>query len=1183
MSRTACVTPWSSLIFEPDGGIRACCDMAERVTVDGQPGSIYRHSLEQLWNSDDLVSLREAMARGEKPACCTACWEREATGAISRRLLNARAYAYLGGPIPLEDLTREGADSGFRLERRPTTFVLELGNVCNLKCRSCDPLYSSRVASDPVQTRWVRYGAAPAAAAHPVRSSAFRLVPDNTPPWFENIDAMANLIESNRGDNLNLTLLGGEPFLIQPAWDLLRALVDRGISNRISVNLLTNGLQRRDELADLAPRFRQCTAAVSVDGYGALNEVLRHPGKWPRFVNTLRWLRDLPGLTVFATPTLQNANVLDIVRLLRFLDRERIGIGYNAVHWPLRLRPSNLPPNVRRVAAARLRAYLESDCPPGSRAVVRAYLEMLDAEHDTFEPKLFDEFMTFTNEMDAHRKESLRAAAPELAGLVRAAGIHWPEPGTMNPGAIPSPFERPSAHRRMVRTISPRDVLYPIFEQARPGAYFESGALQLATIDALLLSHQIPPLETRRVVVDFACGYGRIARALRAGLPSSELHVCDIDPEASQFCSEHFKALPVTTSWNPDDDTLPSGADALTCVSLFTHTPLSYTRRLLAAWRGMLKPGGIVAFTYLGEGRVTDWLVGAMEHYGTYTPKEKETTARSLEADGHGFVALGEAFGAERQYGIAFVSHARMRRELEAAGFEVIALPEGDVASFAQSLAIARRPLGSDDPAVLESAEPGAVRLVALFDPRGYAPEEAEGVGQTSLWTQVTTADPPRALPTEMGFADPRVAEVREAQAALAREHGIDAFCYLTFWGPTGLRWEAPLRDLLSSGRPDFPFCLLLTLEGTERVSTSAAIQIFDSLLPSLGDDRYLHLADQCLLLVRDLDRVDNPEVVAKHWREAARAAGLGELHLSACEATAPSSPQTFGFDSLFEAPPRRRSGLDVASSALTRPWPDFPFLRRVTCSRTGPPETDAAYEHWLHSARGATLHQGGSVLLLDAWNDWLEGHYLEPDDHAGRGALVATRRAVRGPASGAALVRRLRDRLGPLDEEMYQALAGLEEALASDDQSRQGLLATVEVALGRSASDRDGGSGYGPPGLSWVPAASHQLPPSPGAASLDCVGPITDQALRQQVVVLQGENVRFAGWADANRPPTEVELFVALESGPGRDRVFPVSVRIGREDVFAARPSATLNCGFDVSLDLSTLPPGTYAVAIVQ
>jgi MoaA/NifB/PqqE/SkfB family radical SAM enzyme/SAM-dependent methyltransferase len=1237
MSKTACVVPWSTFIIGPDGRVSFCCDVPEPLEVNGRMGSIYRDSLEELWNADKLVAVRAAIARGERPATCHLCWEREAAGGVSRRLLSNTVYRYLGGRLAVDEVAREGAESGYRLERRPDWFILQLGNVCNLRCRSCSPLYSTRIAADPVAARWSDgkpaeppAGAAPPADAELPADAALSAGGASTPPsrprrprlqlapagssaWFEDVDTVADMIASGAEGNAMLSLMGGEPFLIDRTWRLLEALVARGVASRLVVALATNGQQRRAELEELAPRFRRFNLSLSIDAHGKLYEYLRYGASWRRLVENLAWFRQVPNLDLSAVPTLQNGNALDIVTLLRFLDRQDLRLAYNVLTSPARLRPTNLPPSVRRISAQRLHGYLAAECRPENLTVVRGYCEALEEAGDDFDADLFKEFMTFTDELDADRAESLRSAAPELAALIRAAGAGWPPEGgrgTASPdssgfsGFSGQPLHPDEILRRVNRTVAARDALFAGFESVEAGAYFSVAPRQLAEIDGILRQHGHPGLTACTAVADFACHYGRLTRALLAALPHAAVYACDIDRGALEFCAAELGAQPVMTGWKPDEqDDLPDDLDAILCVSLLTHTTLEHWRRVLRAWARALRPGGVAAFTFLSDRHfLAPWLAGEMGHYGTYSSALRAAVERGLREDGFGFAALTAAYGGEPRYGIAFASHDVVRREIAAAGLELVALPQEASPTLGQDLVVVRKaqvgtvaaPDAQDahdaDAEDAQGAAPAAavrrdVSVVALYDPRCYAPGDArEGSHAASVWARLVAACPPRPLPTELGFGDPRVPEVRAAQAALAREHGIDAFCYLYAWAPTGPRWDAPWRDLVASGQPDFPFCLMLTIENGALLGAAEAGRLFDDIAPGLGDRRYLHVDGRALLIVRDLSRLVDPQAVAAVWRAAAAAAALGEIHLCAGEPAPADDPGDLGFDSFLAAAPAAIDPAATVAAALARPWPRHRLFRTVECRRdAADPHAVELYEHWLRSAVDATRRRGEPLVFLDAWNDWLGGLYLEPDDRDGRAALLATRRAVRGPGSGLVLLRLLRDALSEIGEvgDSAAALLGeLGQVLALHEHTRDRLLASVEAALGRSPAS-------GPDPMRWVPVASRLLPPSGGGFCLDRVGSAGSEGLQEiaEPIPLCGDEISLAGWAHAGQDaPGDVSLFVAFESANATDdRIFRVTERVERTDVAAAFPGHPARCGFDTTVSLVDLAPGTYRIAIVQ
>ena len=63
-------------------------------------------------------------------------------------------------------------------------------------------------------------------------------------------------------------------------------------------------------------------------------------------------------------------------------------------------------------------------------------------------------------------------------------------------------------------------------------------------------------------------------------------------------------------------------------------------------------------------------------------------------------------------------------------------------------------------------------------------------------------------IPTDLGFYDLRLPEARAAQAEMAKNHGIEAFCYYHYWFAGKRLIERPFNEVLKSGEPDFSFCL---------------------------------------------------------------------------------------------------------------------------------------------------------------------------------------------------------------------------------------------------------------------------------------------------------------------------------------------------------------------------------------
>ena len=198
-------------------------------------------------------------------------------------------------------------------------------------------------------------------------------------------------------------------------------------------------------------------------------------------------------------------------------------------------------------------------------------------------------------------------------------------------------------------------------------------------------------------------------------------------------------------------------------------------------------------------------------------------------------------------------------------------------------------------------------RVIAFYLPQFHpVPENDEwwGKGFTE-WTNVGKAKPlfkghyqPR-VPADLGYYDLRMPEVREAQADMAREAGIEGFCYWHYWFGNGKRiLERPFNEVLESGKPDFPFCLgwanhswtNKTWEvGTRKVKETTLLEMiynkeeyikhFNEVLPAFKDKRYIQVDGNPLFLVFRPLEIPNPKEFIDLWQSLAKEHGLNGIH----------------------------------------------------------------------------------------------------------------------------------------------------------------------------------------------------------------------------------------------------------------------------------------------------------------
>ncbi|MET1086465.1 MAG: glycoside hydrolase family 99-like domain-containing protein [Arthrobacter sp.] len=384
----------------------------------------------------------------------------------------------------------------------------------------------------------------------------------------------------------------------------------------------------------------------------------------------------------------------------------------------------------------------------------------------------------------------------------------------------------------------------------------------------------------------------------------------------------------------------------------------------------------------------------------------------------------------------------------EVLGFLLLAVAVGAViAAAVRAGAVTPQVSGKETDKDSLVAEPNRPLTVAFYLPQYHAiPENDEwwGKGFTE-WTNVRKAsalfdghDHPRR-PADLGYYDLTTAGVSSQQAALAQANGVDAFCFYYYWFAGKRLLERPVDDYLERG-PDFPFCISWANENWTRrwdgqdqavligqdYGDGTAEQVFLDFLPYLRDPRYLRVDGRAVIVVHRVDHLPDAPQFARTWRALAAEYGVGPLQLIAAETKPGIRPDTFGFDAVCEFPPVGSNTLAAAkllppagmnpsfrgrvmsyprmvARFMRRPEPGFVRYRGVApgwdntarrshSSTVYMDSSPEGYRRWLQFARASEGRRPHGMVFINAWNEWAEGSYLEPDETHGMDYLRATR-----------------------------------------------------------------------------------------------------------------------------------------------------------------------------------------------
>jgi len=354
-------------------------------------------------------------------------------------------------------------------------------------------------------------------------------------------------------------------------------------------------------------------------------------------------------------------------------------------------------------------------------------------------------------------------------------------------------------------------------------------------------------------------------------------------------------------------------------------------------------------------------------------------------------------------------------------------------------------------------------RVIAFYLPQYHPiPENDEwwGKGFTE-WTNVGKAKKlfkghyqPR-VPSDLGYYDLRVPETRKAQADLAREHGIEGFCYWHYWFGNGKRLlERPFNEVVSSGEPNFPFCLAWANEswkGFDHGLMNRNMLIeqlypgiidytahFYEVLPAFKDKRYIKVDDKPLFMIYRPLADPEVSVFIETWRKLALSNGLNGIYF-----VGHLNQLNYSVDEILS------SGVDgVNTTRLTNyiykhqniankiikkvkkkifrsPYSfTYKEMSKYFLIKSDDEKTNvfpSIIPGWDHTPRsgieGLIIHDSTpelfekhvekavdlvrhkepehKLIFLKSWNEWAEGNYVEPDSRWGKEYLQAIKKQI--------------------------------------------------------------------------------------------------------------------------------------------------------------------------------------------
>jgi len=351
-------------------------------------------------------------------------------------------------------------------------------------------------------------------------------------------------------------------------------------------------------------------------------------------------------------------------------------------------------------------------------------------------------------------------------------------------------------------------------------------------------------------------------------------------------------------------------------------------------------------------------------------------------------------------------------------------------------------------------------KILAFYLPQFHPIPENDlwwGKGFTE-WTNVAKAKPlfkshyqPR-IPADLGFYDLRLPAVREAQAELAKEAGVSAFCYWHYWFGGGKQLlEIPLQNVVESGKPEFPFCLAWANHTWQKKQWNSEVSRlskemlikqtypgrkdvddhFYSMLPAFKDKRYYRLHDKLVFVFYNAKDVPALDYFTDRWQELAVKNDLPSFffigHTSDIQilnSNIYSTLDAINLHLLHDAFNTSRYHRLLAWF-LRRPLNVVSYAKALYKWESEIFKNDriypTIYPNWdttprigvlgsvlqdpspllfkMHAKRILCLiskkRESDKIIFLKSWNEWAEGNYMEPDLKYGKGYIQALKEAL--------------------------------------------------------------------------------------------------------------------------------------------------------------------------------------------
>jgi sulfatase maturation enzyme AslB (radical SAM superfamily) len=344
------------------------------------------------------------MLRGDEVDNCAACYEEEAMGIYSHRLVENYIWYKRLGKEYIDNLINSTKQDG-SVPHDLITLDLRLGNTCNLQCVMCRPVDSSK---------WVKHAKI---LSEELKSDAKydwqgKVTEFNVKnfEWYKDAEFLDSFYESAASIK-HIIFGGGEPLYIKEHKEIIQQLVSRGYSKNIELRYHTNGTIWDQEVADLWTNFKRVEVMISLDGYDVVNDYIRYPSDWATIEKNLQLYDNSPD--PIDPKILCTVQALNIAYLPEFADwiqkqnykkiskRSQEGIFHAGIlHYPAYLSPKVLPAHTKKQITEKLGSYANAHLNNSHIQKFKHLAKLMNSEDLSF---MLDQTIDYIDKLDQLR------------------------------------------------------------------------------------------------------------------------------------------------------------------------------------------------------------------------------------------------------------------------------------------------------------------------------------------------------------------------------------------------------------------------------------------------------------------------------------------------------------------------------------------------------------------------------------------------------------------------------------------------------------------------------------------------------------------------------------------------------------------------------------------------------------